>query len=260
MINLNQPFLNRILTLLYIFMKKLVFISWGLAISYSAKGLPVNNVEPTGITSSVTSLLPEIVQSERSETFTFSPGNHSVLARSKNPNKAISGHVANNFNAAWLANATAMTGAYSINKNAAASATNFISFTAAAQALVSNGVGGAVTITVVPNSGPYNEQVILPVIPGTSAANTVTFEGSGNTVSGAGTTANQGVFTFSGADFVKLNNLRIDLDPAATAGSGVFFQGISDNNTVSNCTTNISLSAPSFDLRGIAVGTSVGNN
>src|SRR5688572_27857173 len=89
---------------------------------------------------------------------------------------------------------TVLNGSYTINKNAAASATNFTSFTSAAAALSTCGVNGAVTITVAPNSGPYNEQVTLPAITGTSAANTVTFEGNGITLSSAGIPITQGVF------------------------------------------------------------------
>jgi parallel beta-helix repeat protein len=155
--------------------------------------------------------------------------------------------------------AAAMSGNYTINKNGGASATNFISFGAAVQALQTNGVGGPVIFTVVANSGPYTEQVVLPVISGVSAANTVTFEGSNNTVSAAGGT-NPGVFSFIGADFVKLNNLQINLDVAATTGSGISFISASDNNTVSNCTINASAASVSMSVYGIMAGTTGGNN
>ena len=60
--------------------------------------------------------------------------------------------------------AQGMNGVYTINQLQPASATNFISFNALATALTASGVAGPVTVNVVANSGPYNEQVTFPSI------------------------------------------------------------------------------------------------
>ncbi len=61
-------------------------------------------------------------------------------------------------------------------------------FTAAAAALVC-GVNGPVVFNVLPGSGPYNEQITIPQITGTSAVNTITFNGNGETITFATTTS-----------------------------------------------------------------------
>ena len=69
-------------------------------------------------------------------------------------------------------------GTYTINKNAAASSTNFQSITSAINAM-GCGITGAVVFNVVAASGPYNEKLTIPAISGASATNTITFNGNG---------------------------------------------------------------------------------
>ncbi|WP_191907006.1 T9SS type A sorting domain-containing protein [Adhaeribacter soli] len=143
-------------------------------------------------------------------------------------------------------------GTYTINKNLPASATNFISVSAAASA-VSCGVSGPVVFNVAPGSGPYNEQLILPAISGTSATNTITFEGNGNTLSAA-PTGSMGIVTLKGTDYVRINNFTLALDPAALIGWGVQLVNEANFNTISNCTINLPLSSTSSDVNGIVTG------
>jgi hypothetical protein len=67
-------------------------------------------------------------------------------------------------------------GAFTINASAPASATNYQTFTSIANALSLNGVCSPVTITVL--NGPYTEQVVFNIIPGTSSTNTVVLDGN----------------------------------------------------------------------------------
>ncbi|RYD56623.1 MAG: T9SS type A sorting domain-containing protein [Sphingobacteriales bacterium] len=127
-------------------------------------------------------------------------------------------------------------GTYTINAGAAASTSNFQSFAAAVTAM-NCGVSGAVTFNVVAGSGPYTEQVTLNAITGTSAANRVTFNGNGNTLTFSGTTSNRATIKFNGADFVTFNNLTINATNASFSW-GVHVTNNSDNNTVNNCTIN----------------------
>jgi len=66
-----------------------------------------------------------------------------------------------------------MSGTYTIDPSGSGS-TNFTTWNAAVSALESQGVNGAVTINVA--EGTYTEQVQLDAIPGSSAANLVTFQ------------------------------------------------------------------------------------
>ncbi|HSI91276.1 MAG TPA: hypothetical protein VK927_09175, partial [Adhaeribacter sp.] len=122
-------------------------------------------------------------------------------------------------------------GTFTIDKGNPASATNFQSITAAIASIECGGVNGPTTFNVVAGSGPYNEQVVIPVIPGTSATNTVTINGNGNTIS-ANPSGNLGVVTLDGADFVKIDNFVLTVDAAATSGWGVQFLNSADNNTI----------------------------
>src|SRR5689334_8687695 len=102
-----------------------------------------------------------------------------------------------------------VSGTFTINKGAATGGSNFNSFSAAV-AFLSGGVNGVVTFNVVAGSGPYNEQVILNSIAGTSATNTITFNGNGETLSFLSTNTNQrAVVKLNGADYVTFDNLVV---------------------------------------------------
>ena len=104
-----------------------------------------------------------------------------------------------------------MSGNFTIDKNSAASASNFQSYTSAIQALrgvtrsdggpaLGGGVNGAVTITVTQGSGPYQEQLDIPSISGSSATNTVTFEGNGERLQFSAGSTNTAVIKLNGCD------------------------------------------------------------
>ncbi|HNB82334.1 MAG TPA: hypothetical protein PLP14_09570, partial [Chitinophagaceae bacterium] len=101
-----------------------------------------------------------------------------------------------------------LAGNYTIDAGSAASATNFQNFTALANALNCGGVSGPVTVNVVAGSGPYNEQVTFNQAIGSSAVNTITINGNGNTLNFTPTTE---YFTLrlNGADYFNFNNLNV---------------------------------------------------
>lgn len=126
-------------------------------------------------------------------------------------------------------------GTFTINSGAATGGTNFQTFTDAVNYLKC-GITGPVVFNVNAGSGPYNEQITIPQISGTSAVNTITFNGNGQMLSFNSTTSTaRAVITLNGADFITINNLVID-GSAGTYGWGVFFTNQADNNTVSSCT------------------------
>lgn len=156
-----------------------------------------------------------------------------------------------------------MSGTYTINATASASATNFTSFTAAVNALrgvtrgdggpnFSGGITGAVTFNVTANSGPYTEQITIPAINGTSATNTITINGNNNTLRfNASNSAAMWVLRFNGIDFLTLSNLTIQTQNA-TMGWGIMIDNRSDNNIIQDCRIDIS------SVTSTAINNSVG--
>jgi parallel beta-helix repeat protein len=142
-----------------------------------------------------------------------------------------------------------VTGTFTINKNAPASATNFISFASAIASMECSGVGGPVIFNVISNSGIYSEIVTIPNIPGTSATNTVTINGNGNTLKGNLATADA-VLKLDGAKFIRINNLNVETEATATANSALRLVNDASNNIISNSTIshNTSSTATSYAL------------
>ncbi|MDZ4758840.1 MAG: GEVED domain-containing protein, partial [Bacteroidota bacterium] len=134
---------------------------------------------------------------------------------------------------------TTLTGSYTINPGAAASSTNFTSFTSAVSALTCGGMSSTVTFTV--SNGTYNESFSLSSIPGnTSSSNTITFtSASGNPalciIQGL-STATYSV-QMAGADYVTFNNIGFLTSTSGNARN-VEFTGGSNSNTFNGCVFN----------------------
>ncbi|RYZ56307.1 MAG: hypothetical protein EOP49_00690 [Sphingobacteriales bacterium] len=130
-------------------------------------------------------------------------------------------------------------GTFTIDGGAPTGNGNFQSFADAVSAMAC-GIVGPVVFNVVAGSGPYNEQVVIPQISGTSATNTVTINGNGETIEFASTTsASRSGIYLNGADFVTINELNID-GTAGTYGWGVHFMNSADNNTITGCNIRVS--------------------
>jgi trimeric autotransporter adhesin len=176
------------------------------------------------------------------------------------------------FTLVWLslafmpARAVQLSGAYTIDSAATASATEFKDFTSAIIYMTSTGtrpdggpsnsgtvgVSGPVVFTVL--QGTYTEQVNIPAIPGVSATNTVTFDGGASNASTrilqflATATSDNHTLRFNACSFVHFRNITIKA-LGGTAGVGVQFLGAVNNNSVRQCsvivasTTNTSVKA-----------------
>ena len=141
-------------------------------------------------------------------------------------------------------------GTYTINKAAITSGTNFQSFTDAIN-FVTCGINAPVTFNVAPNSGPYNEQVIIPQIFGASTTNIITIKGNGNTLNNASnSTTNRAGITLYGADHIIIDSLKIDAT-TGTYGWGVFFINKADSNVIKNCTINVHDTSITTNFAGI---------
>ncbi len=132
-----------------------------------------------------------------------------------------------------------LSGNYTIDRNSAASSTNFQSMDSAFKALSAYGVNSSVTMNVVANSGPYYGRAILDTIPGTSSSNTVTFNGNGNVFADSGTSTLYYLYLIRGADYVTFDSLTIQLLGPAY-GSGFHVMNGSDHLTVNNCLFDVS--------------------
>ncbi len=159
-------------------------------------------------------------------------------------------------------------GNYTINNALPTGGTNFNSFTAAVSA-ISCGISGPVVFDVDPASGPYTEQITLPATIGSTAINTVTFNGNGRTLQFNSTNANaRHIIKIDGADYITFNELTIDGSAAAaTYAWAVHLTNGADYNTFSLCnlktsTTNITSSNhyPVVFSASATSATTAGNN
>lgn len=141
------------------------------------------------------------------------------------------------------------TGTYTIDKNTGTTYVpgtaggNFNSFAAAKAAMNCGIIGGPVLFNVIANSGPYNEQLKLDSIKGTSPTNTITFNGFGNTITFNSTNSNErAVIKLNAADYIIFDSLTIDAG-TGTYGYGVQLINNADINTFRKCTIVINSSA-----------------
>ncbi len=134
---------------------------------------------------------------------------------------------------------SALAGNYTIDQSSLASATNFVSFSAAATALNNGGVSGPVLFTVL-GSTPYVEQISLSNVQGVSATNTITFDGG--TGNAANRIINFAATTQVGSHTIRVNNTQwVRLRNLTIRGSGlswawpVHLLGNASNSQVRNC-------------------------
>ncbi|MDK9701307.1 MAG: hypothetical protein OEM52_14300, partial [bacterium] len=147
--------------------------------------------------------------------------------------------------------ATPMSGNYTIGGVSPSYAT----FTDAVNALVANSINGPVVFSVRP--GTYSERITIPVLNGSSATNTVTFqkETAAVVLNGAGTTgATDATVLISGADYIIFDGIDV-ADPGTTDvefGYWITNANATDGssyNTIKNAT--ITLNRTNANTRGI---------
>ena len=177
-----------------------------------------------------------------------------------NPRKATPTIGANEYNADAL---TPLSGTYTIDSLGTGDR-NFISFKAAVDAMLLNGLGGAVIFEVA--SDTLNEQVVIPDISGGSETNTITFEAaSGNAADvivthEAVSSADNYVFLFENASDIILRNLSINAT-GTSFGRTVRIQKRADNILIENCIIgNPVTSGSSGDLHNLSIGPSSSSN
>jgi gliding motility-associated-like protein len=148
-----------------------------------------------------------------------------------------------------------VSGTFTINSAVATGGSNFQTFSDAA-AFLSGGVNGPVVFNVRAGSGPYNEQVIMNTISGTSATNTITFNGNGATISFLPTVnTERAVIKLNGTDYITIDSLNVDVQGATALGYGFGIQIMNDadHNIVKRCTVNINKTSTSSSYAGIVI-------
>lgn len=132
---------------------------------------------------------------------------------------------------------------------------NYPSFTAAFAA-ASCGVAGPVVFQVLPNSGPYNEQLEIPEIPGMSATNTITVKGNFNTLTyGTTNTSERHTLYLNGADYLTFEDLTIEAT-GVSAGWAVRMNGNADYNTFKRCVIKSNETSTSSSFAAFTLTTS----
>ena len=136
----------------------------------------------------------------------------------------------------------------------------FGSFTELSSALSSCGVSGAVTILV--DSGSFNENVAFHSVDGASDTTKITIKGYGDqtVISNSNATpTSRFIFDFNGAKFFVLDSLTIRKDTTVNYFWGVHFWHHADSNTVKNCTIDCGPNSTSGNILGIVASNSITN-
>ncbi|MBO9202126.1 MULTISPECIES: right-handed parallel beta-helix repeat-containing protein [Niastella] len=145
-------------------------------------------------------------------------------------------------------------GTYTINSGQPTGGINFHSFGDAVLAMQC-GITGSVVFNVTPGSGPYNEQVILPAIT-TSATQTVTFRGNGNTLAFAATNSDErAVLKLNGIDYVTIDSLNINVT-GSSFGFGIQLMDDADHNTIKRCSVSMATNIVTNGYAGIVINNS----
>lgn len=129
---------------------------------------------------------------------------------------------------------------------------NFNSFAEFANTITCAGVSGAVTVDVVAGSGPYIEQVVFGSIPGSSATNTISINGNGNTLTYTGTAASPYTLGLNGSDYISVSNLNVVGLNTTNVIAGHLWNG-ANNNTFTNCSFSVPLSVTAFNSSAFSI-------
>ena len=146
---------------------------------------------------------------------------------------------------------TGLSGNFTIDSTSAASATNFLSFEDFADAVNDFGLCGPMVVDVAVGSGPYNNQLLLNRIQGSSSTNTITINGNGETIAWGSTDNNQrAVITIDDASWITIDSLVVD------ANGGTYGWGIQNTNgahhiSILNSTINVPTNSTSTFMAGI---------
>lgn len=173
-------------------------------------------------------------------TISISPANvNHFLAYTQLPNGLSDDHVFDDTLSQIIQ--MGLSGNYSIDSSQSTSARNFQSFEDLAKYLHEYGMCGPSIVNVTSGSGPYNNQMVLKDLKGSSAVNTLTINGNGETIKHRSTEDGEvGCITLENSTYIKIDSLSIEIDNAMKHnGHGIYIKDNCHHITINNC--NISL-------------------
>jgi hypothetical protein len=157
---------------------------------------------------------------------------------------------------------TPLTGTYTVNAALPQTTTNYQSLSYLATELSCVGISGAVTINVASGSGPYNETLTFGNIVGSSATNTITLNGNGNTIQ----SASSPIISFLGTKYLTIDSFNITATGTALSGFGIYLGNQAQNITINKNKINVGTIATGTSNAGIVISgsssaaTTAGNN
>lgn len=202
-------------------------------INWTVNGVPqtpVNWTGPTLASGASTIVTLGIVPVTGANLYTFT-------ATSSNPNGGVDVNPSND-SFTFTGFRRGLEGAFTINSSAPSSSTNYLTFQSIANDLSEHGICTPVTITVM--NGPYTEQVVFNVIPGSSSTNTVTLDGNGSVLQFNPTVAvDDHILQLNGVTHMIVEDLTVNsLHP--TQGRGIHITNNASKLTIRNNTVNVS--------------------
>lgn len=137
---------------------------------------------------------------------------------------------------------------------------NFATFNDAKNAMQCGITGGPVVFNVASGSGPYNEQLVLGNIKGTSDVNTITFNGNGRTLNFSSTNnAERAVIKLNGSKYIRFNNLVVDATGTNAYGYGIQLLNDADSNIIKGCTIISNSTLTNTNHAGIVISANATN-
>ncbi len=143
---------------------------------------------------------------------------------------------------------TGLRGTYTIGGVGA----NYTNISSAANDLNAYGVCGNVTFNVNPAAGPYNDQIILEAVKGTSDTSKIVFNGNGATVTfNSQVTSARHIFKLRGTDYVTIDSFNLVMNAASTYGFPIHVMSGSNYNTIKRNTVRTIENVSSSNYGGI---------
>ncbi|BAV09310.1 gliding motility-associated C-terminal domain-containing protein [Filimonas lacunae] len=145
-------------------------------------------------------------------------------------------------------------GTYTINKALPTGSGNYHSFNDAYTAL-SCGIAGPIVFEVAPNSGDYQEQLLMSgPVKGATAINTVTFKGNGNTIKYSSSVSEErAVIKLRNIKHIIFDSLVVNAIGSGTYGYGVQLINNADSNIIRRSTIITDTTKTSTSYVGIVL-------
>jgi len=115
----------------------------------------------------------------------------------------------------------------------------------------------SIIFDIAPNSGPYNEQIIIPNIKGTNITKTININGNGNILTFDNTNCEKpSILQIDGTDYLTIANLNIEVNEDSEAGWAIHLKNEADNVQIVNCNINANSTATNPCFAGIVASNS----